>query len=33
MHPSVKFLLKRITTIVVITFAIAAVFDWTGLSH
>ena len=32
MNPSVKFLLHRITTLVVITLAVAAVFDWSGLS-
>ena len=32
MNPSIKFLFKRITTLVVITLAIAAVFDWSGLS-
>ena len=33
MNPSVKFLLNRITTLVVFTLAVAAVFDWTGLSR
>ena len=32
MNPSVKSLLNRITTLVVVTLAIAAVFDWSGLS-
>jgi len=32
MNPSVKSLLNRITTLVVVTLAVAAVFDWTGLS-
>ncbi len=32
MNPSIKFLLKRVTTLVVVTLAIAAVFDWSGLS-
>jgi hypothetical protein len=32
MNPSIKFLLKRVTMLVVVTLAIAAVFDWSGLS-
>jgi hypothetical protein len=32
MNPSVKILLNRITTLVVVTLAVAAVFDWSGLS-
>lgn len=32
MNPSIKFLLKRVATLVVVTLAIAAVFDWSGLS-
>jgi hypothetical protein len=32
MNPSVKSLLNRITTLVVVTLAVAAVFDWSGLS-
>jgi hypothetical protein len=32
MNPSVKSLLNRITLMVVVTLAIAAVFDWSGLS-
>ena len=32
MNASVKSLLNRITTLVVVTLAIAAVFDWSGLS-
>jgi len=32
MNPSIKSLLNRITTIVVVTLAVAAVFDWSGLS-
>ena len=32
MNPSMKSLLNRITTLVVVTLAVAAVFDWSGLS-
>jgi hypothetical protein len=32
MNPSIKSLFNRITTLVVVTLAVAAVFDWTGLS-
>lgn len=32
MNPSVKCLLNRITMLVVVTLAVAAVFDWSGLS-
>ena len=32
MNPSIKSVLSRITTLVVVTLAIAAVFDWSGLS-
>jgi hypothetical protein len=32
MNPSVKTLLHRIALVVVVTLAIAAVFDWSGLS-
>jgi hypothetical protein len=32
MNPSVKALLNRITMLVVVTLAVAAVFDWSGLS-
>jgi hypothetical protein len=32
MNPSIKSVFKRITTLVVVTLAIAAVFDWTRLS-
>jgi hypothetical protein len=32
MNASVKSLLNRITTLVVVTLAVAAVFDWSGLS-
>ena len=32
MNPSIKSLLNRITTLVVVTLAVAAVFDWSGLS-
>jgi len=32
MNPSVKSLLNRITMLVVATLAVAAVFDWSGLS-
>jgi hypothetical protein len=33
MNPSIKSLLHRITTLVVVTLAVAAVFDWSGLSN
>ena len=32
MNPSVKSVLNRITMLVVVTLAVAAVFDWSGLS-
>jgi hypothetical protein len=32
MNPSVKILLNRVATLVIITLAVAAVFDWSGLS-
>jgi hypothetical protein len=32
MNPAIKFVFKRIATLVVLTLAVAAVFDWTGLS-
>jgi hypothetical protein len=32
MNPSLKSVLDRITTLVVVTLAIAAAFDWSGLS-
>jgi hypothetical protein len=32
MNPSIKSLLNRITLLVVVTLAVAAVFDWSGLS-
>jgi hypothetical protein len=32
MNPSIKSLLRRITMLVVVTLAVAAVFDWSGLS-
>jgi hypothetical protein len=32
MNPSMKSLLNRITLMVVLTLAVAAVFDWSGLS-
>jgi hypothetical protein len=32
MNPAIKSVFKRITTLVVVTLAIAAVFDWSGLS-
>jgi hypothetical protein len=32
MNPSIKFLLKRVSTLVVLTLAVAAVIDWSGLS-
>ncbi len=32
MNTSVKTLLYRITMLVVVTLAVAAVFDWSGLS-
>jgi hypothetical protein len=33
MNPSIKSLLARVTMLVVVTLAIAAVFDWSGLSR
>jgi hypothetical protein len=33
MNPSIKSLLVRITMLVVGTLAVAAVFDWSGLSR
>lgn len=33
MNPSIKSLLTRVTMLVVVTLAIAAVFDWSGLSR
>jgi hypothetical protein len=33
MNPSIKSVLYRITVLVVVTLAVAAVFDWSGLSH
>jgi hypothetical protein len=32
MNPSVKTLLNRFAMLVVVTLAVAAVFDWSGLS-
>ncbi len=32
MNPSIKSVLNRIVTLVVVTLAVAAVFDWSGLS-
>lgn len=32
MNPSIKSLFNRIATIVIVTLAVAAVFDWSGLS-
>jgi hypothetical protein len=32
MNPSIKSVLNRIATLVVVTLAVAAVFDWSGLS-
>jgi hypothetical protein len=32
MNPSIRSLLNRITMLVIVTLAIAAVFDWSGLS-
>jgi hypothetical protein len=32
MNPSIKSLLSRIAMLVVVTLAVAALFDWTGLS-
>ncbi len=32
MNPSIKSLLNRVTTLVVVTLAVAAVFDWSGLT-
>jgi hypothetical protein len=33
MNPSIKSLLTRVTMLVIVTLAIAAVFDWSGLSR
>jgi hypothetical protein len=33
MNPSIKSVLNRITLLVVVTLAVAAVFDWSGLSN
>jgi len=33
MNTSIKSVLNRIATLVVVTLAVAAVFDWSGLSH
>jgi hypothetical protein len=33
MNPSIKSLLNRVATLVVVTLAVAAVFDWSGLSR
>jgi hypothetical protein len=32
MNPSIKSVFTRITRLVVVTLAVAAVFDWSGLS-
>jgi hypothetical protein len=32
LNPSIKSLLTRVTLLVVVTLAVAAVFDWSGLS-
>jgi hypothetical protein len=32
MNASMKFVFKRVMTLVVVTLAVAAVFDWSGLS-
>jgi hypothetical protein len=32
MNTSIKYLLNRIAALVIVTLAIAAVFDWSGLS-
>jgi hypothetical protein len=33
MNPSIKSLIFRVTMLVVVTLAVAAVFDWSGLSR
>jgi hypothetical protein len=33
MNPSIKSALNRITMLIIVTLAVAAVFDWSGLSH
>jgi hypothetical protein len=33
MNPSIKSVLNRITMLIIVTLAVAAVFDWSGLSH
>lgn len=32
MNPSVKILFNRVAMLVIVTLAVAAVFDWSGLS-
>ena len=32
MNPSIKIMLNRIALLIVVTLAVAAVFDWSGLS-
>ena len=33
MNPSIKSLLTRVTMLIIVTLAVAAVFDWSGLSR
>lgn len=33
MNPSIKVLFHRVATLVIVTLAVAAVFDWSGLSR
>ena len=33
MNPSIKAVLERVTVLIVVTLAVAAIFDWVGLSR
>ena len=33
MNPSIKSVLERVTVLLVVTLAVAAIFDWVGLSR
>jgi hypothetical protein len=33
MNPSIKSVLNRVVAMIVVTLAVAAVFDWSGLSR
>ena len=33
MNPSIKIVLKRVTTLIVLTLAVAAVVDWSGFAR